>query len=346
MAGDLHAHAATESTPEGLSLGELAQNATARGLDYLLVADPNEFTALTDPAFGNGGLTWLIGYQKIAQGGSLILGGGGLSFTDYGESPKDLIRIAQGVRNGNGIVSVGRPEVSRWSVQFVKSLEPEAIEVWRGGPFSYRTPGLHKNPAGALYLYDRLLDHGVRAAVAGGSDTSSRALSDLAGVGQPTTWVCAETANPAGVVRGIDFGRTTISHESPALKGPLLFLESDEDGDGKFEARLGDEVAAGSQLRIRVKDAPAAKVRLITDGSKLLQEFIVDSFDYSMVIEVPNSATWVRAELYLDEQLAPSKKNACIVRDEVGSRVDYCNGALPMLALSSPIYIASDKATP
>jgi hypothetical protein len=340
LAGDLHAHSASPSNVDALSLDELAQSAVGRGLDFLLVADRNQITPLDDPAFGSAGLYWLIGYEKTGQGGSLILGGDqGLSFTDEGDSPRAIAGIAEDVRAGDGIVQVGRPEVSNWSIPFVKRLEPETIEVWRGGPFSYRTPNLHKNPAAALFFYDRLLDHGVHVAVSGGSDTSSRALSDLAGVGQPTTWVCAQTDNPASLIRGIDLGRTTISHESPALKGPLVFLEGDSDGDGSFDAQLGDELPPGSPVRIRVKDAPAARLRLVTDGSSLLQEFIVNSFDFSEEVELPEGVSWVRAELYLDEELAPKGKSDCIVHNEAGRRVEYCDGGLPMLALSSPIYV-------
>jgi hypothetical protein len=340
VAGDLHAHASADANVNGdaLTMGELAQNASARTLDYLLIADPNRLTNVTDPTFGSGGIGWFIGFEKRGAGGSLILGAPSLAFSNYGNSPKALISLAGSVRQGSGFVQIGRPEVSRWPLSLLKKLEPETVEVWRGGPFTYRTPGLRKSPVDALEIYDRMLDHGIRAAVSGGSDTSSRAISDVAGVGQPTTWVCADSKSIDDVARAIDLGRTTISHESPVRNPPLIFLEADGDDDGTFEARMGDDVPGGSTVRVVVRDAPAAGLRIITDGSKLLKETIVDSLDYKLAFALPPTATWVRAELFLDESLTPSKGRSCDFSDRVGAKVDYCSGAFPMLGLSSPIY--------
>jgi hypothetical protein len=341
VAGDLHAHANSRAsaTADALTMSELGQNAAARELDYLLVANPNEITDVADPAFGSEGIAWFIGYEKRGGGGSLILGAPGLAFSDSGDSPRDLIAIARSVRQGSGFVQIGRPETSHWPLSLIRKLEPETVEVWRGGPFNYPTPGLGKSPVTALALYDRMLDDGIRVSVSGGSDTASRAISDVAGVGQPTTWVCADSGAINDVARAIDLGRTTISHESPDRKPALVFLEADSDDNGTFEARMGDDAPAGSTFRVSVQGAPAVGLRLVTDGSSLVKETIVDSLDYTLTFRLPASATWVRAEIFLDESISPRDQRACELHDKVGSKVDYCEGAIPMLGVSSPIYV-------
>jgi hypothetical protein len=188
-----------------------------------------------------------------------------------------------------------------------------------------------------------VLDVGIKVAVAGGSVTAERALTDVSGPGEPTTWVCVQDASATGIAAAIRDGRTTLSHEPPARTGPLVFLEGDQDGDGTFEEQMGGSVPPGTTLRVTVRGAPAARVRIVGSDSRLIEELIPDSKEYTATFVVPRNTSWVRAELYLDETLSPTNQRTCprphALESRPGHRVGYCGGLAPILALSSPIYV-------
>jgi hypothetical protein len=108
---------------------------------------------------------------------------------------------------------------------------------------------------------------------------------------------------------------------------------------------VGDTVLAGSKLRARVTGADRATLRLVTDGSETLTEVPIEGADFTYEIDVPESSTWVRAEVFLEDaaavraELAP----ACALIDAIAELfgeqpTTYCTNRQLMLALTSPIY--------
>jgi hypothetical protein len=282
--GDLHVPATDLSQPgfalgtQPLSVGELAGIASQRGLDYVVLVGPRGSELDADPAFDASGLDWLIGTEERFPTGTVVASTPPSQVTPA-NSGQTIDDFARDVHSAGGFLQLSGVESSTWTPRLLSAVDPDSVEVWRGGPFSYPTPGIQKNSLFALRFYDRLLDGGVKAAVAGGSATAGRALLELAGPGQPTTWVCIEKSGASAVARAIGRGRLTISHESPAADAPLLTLEADEDGDGSFEIQMGDSVDRGSTVRVSARGAPAARVRLIGSRSRLLREFTTDSFE-------------------------------------------------------------------
>ena len=345
--GDPHVVAriasAGSSATDAFTLSELTDVVPSRGLEYVSVFTSGEGSAVTDPAFGTGGFGWLVGIERTFPQGPVTAIGVALSFDDPRKTIAGLESFANDIHRTNGVVVLARAEASHWDVQALRALNPDAIEVWRGGPFAYRTPGLEKNPERALEILDGLLDHGRQLGIVGGSDTPSRTLSDVAGPGEPTTWVCAETRESDGIVQAIRDGRTTVSHETPQRDGPLLVLEGDQDGDGTFEEQMGDSVPPGTTLRVSIRGAPAARLRVVGSGSRVVKSTIVDSFEYEMTFDAPQTSRWLRAELYVDETLADEGQRTCPdpvrLESSPGDRADYCGGLMPMLAISSPIYV-------
>jgi hypothetical protein len=347
--GDLHVGAAGASGSVSvggfgpLSLAEVGDLASNRGLDYLDVVNPKPESIVTDSAFGSGDLSWLLGIELSFKEGDVLGLGPALSYSDPADSLRGMDQFARDIHRSGGVIQLTGVESSHWTPRFLDAVDPDVVEVWRGGPFSYATQGLHKDSAAAVGFYDDLLDSGVKAAMVGGSVTAQRALVDVAGAGEPTTWVCTTDASPLGIGAAIQEGRTTVSHEPPARKGPLVFLEGDQDGDGTFEEQMGGSVPPGTTVRVTVRGAPAARVRLIGSGSKLVKELIPDADEYTATFAAPKNTSWIRAELYLDESLSATKQRTCpfphALEAKAGERVGYCGGLSPMLAMSSPIYV-------
>lgn len=151
-------------------------------------------------------------------------------------------------------------------------------------------------------------------------------------MGQPTTHVFAADRS----VAGIRAGRTTISHQPPAHGGPQLFLEADGDGDGGFEAMIGDTVSSGATLRVRAHRAAGSFLRVITDGGRLEVELPVRAAEWEHELTVPADRTWVRVELFAPD-LAPLRAALC--PDAVTGTTTYCRDQLLVTALTSALFL-------
>jgi len=105
----------------------------------------------------------------------------------------------------------------------------------------------------------------------GGSDVHSippAAPRHPHGLAEPTTWVYASEASEGGVLSAIRAGRTYIT-DSP--RSPMrVVLLADEDGDGRFEKMMGDEVSPG-RVRFRAEVTAGREKRLwvVTDDGPL-----------------------------------------------------------------------------
>lgn len=376
LAGDLDVHTAytfvssgelslEEATTSALSVKEQAELATGRGLDFLAVTDYNDVSAQSDAHYGSDGLIWVPGYEHPFAAMAQLLGIN--QPRPVGASGLREVRsVIRGVRDEGGILQVAHPGDSRWPRAYGTELAPEALEVWFAGPWSYDPGKIGKDQNKAVRFYDRLLDSGQHVAATGGSNSLFRGNNKLAGVGQPTTWVCAREPTVAGVLEGIASGRTSISHEFPTQgpltdadgplveeapemkvgeeafvvpppksKVPFVSMEADADGDGIFESVLGDTGVPGASLRIGVFGAPFSVLRLITDGSVVLDQ--VEVFDPSFVheLDLPTDTSWIRAELFARPE--DTAGGRCDVTGKVAS---YCDDRIGMLAFTSPMYIA------
>ena len=336
-----------------------------RGLDFIAITDYADVSAQSDPAFGTNGLLWIPGYEHPFAGTAQFLGV--TETSPLGEaSQKEVRKIADAVRSGGGLFQIGNPGDGRWRRAYGTSLVPDAMEVWFAGPWSYNPGKIGKDQTSSIRFYDRFLDAGHQVAATGGSNSLFRGVTKLAGVGQPTTWVCAAEATEEGVLEAIRAGRTTLAHEfptqAPLTEGesgggsgppaadqareiepftvpapdtdiPFLVMEADVDGDGSFEALLGDSIPPGTPIRVGVFGGPFSVLRVVTDRSVVLDQ--VDVFTPSFVheFEMPESSTWIRAELF------------ALPEDTVGGPCDvsakqasYCDDRIGMLALTSPLY--------
>ena len=376
LAGDLDVHSAytftriSKRTMEDVlvfapSVQEQATAAVGRGLDFLAITDYYDVAAQDDPAFGQSGLVWVPAYEHPFAGGAQLLGA--TQTFSAGDSLKGVRRVADQLREQGGAFQIGQSGIREWAAAYGTALEPDAVEVWFSGPWAYDPGGIGKVPTFSIRFYDELLDKGYEVGATGGSNNQFRGVAKLAGPGQPTTWVCASAATPEAVISAVRSGRTTISHEYPT-QGPLTeteagspppdadrmpgsgtggftyrppdtqipFVSIEAQSDSGTRALLGDRVAPGTEIKIGVFNAPFSMLRLVTDGSRVLDQIEVFSPTFVHRLRAPESSTWIRAEVFARSD------------DTIGGECDfttavaaYCSDRIGMLALSSPIYVAS-----
>ena len=362
LAGDLHVHTTyshdsyggpgDENTGlnEAYTLGNTVDEhfaiAALRGLDYLAITDHNDVRSQGHPAFGANGVIALPGYENSLDGHAQMLGATAVAENDTdGDGDvdaSDVDRLARRLRRAGGVFQINHP--AEGSTDFPHDIDwgygravvPDAIEVWNIS-HAYQPP----LPSGssnddAIRFWESWLDRGHHVAATGGSDNHYKATLAAQGPGQPTTWVFAAERTTQAVLDGLRAGRTFISHQPPTHGGPQLFLEADGDGDGTFEAMVGDTTQRGATVRARVIGAPGAVVRFVTDGGNELGAFTVAGPDDTQSAVVPRAATWVRAEVVVRDG---ADERAALCDGTFGGETTYCRNRVGVLALTSAIYL-------
>ena len=367
LAGDLHVHTCfshdaycppdddntdidefyTLSAP----VSERFLEASLRGLDFLAITDHNDVRSITDPGFGAYGVFGVRGYENSIRGHAQMLGVDHVYANGSG-TPAEITALVDAVHADGGAFQANHPandlvtpldpgctDTSKLNWQYGFEVVPDTVEVWN---ISY----LHQPPlpAGtsnddAVTYWECWLNRGFRIGATGGSDSHRITTSPVVGPGNPTTWVFSDERSEGGVVEGLRTGRTTVSLTPPLLGELRLLLEADADGDGNYEAMIGDEVPPGSRMRVRAEGLLGAGfVQVRANGDTLLDQVLVlpgQTVDFI----APNDTGWVRASLFGPDATAERKQ---VCDPLVGTLTTYCRNHLIVKALTSPIYLASD----
>jgi hypothetical protein len=371
----------------GWTPGQQGAIAESRGLDFIAISDHNNVdgflardTAATGLGFYESGwgradqvpggqpLIWVPDYENSVSGAGHAQMHGATKVYDRSLPALDA---AAAIRGDGGAFQINHPADTDWHTytsdkdgdgaqdydEFTydyPGFAPDALEVWNIGAWFYEPPmpatNDHEFP---LFMYDDFLDQGFHVAATGGSDNHWRSTTAAQGVGQPTTWVCASERTSHGIIHGVLDNRTTVSHQPPAYLGARAFLNADGDGDGTFESIVGDTVEPGSKIQAVIENGQGATLRLVTNGGGVLAERTVNSFNYSATFDVPENASWVRAEVfYPDGQESRGElKPLCDMSNELfgsepDSRNTYCENRLAVVALTSPIYFEAPDFDP
>ena len=348
LAGDLHVHTTyshdsyggptdDNTGPEdfytlGWSVEEQFTHAATRGLDYLAITDHEDIRSQQDPGFGADGVIPLPGYENSLSGHAQMLGATSL-YSNGDESPAAVQALADMLRANGGVFQVNHPAEGStafphdtdWA--YLYDVQPDTVEVWNiSRLYQPPLPSASSNDDAVRY-WEGWLDRGAKVAATGGSDNHWRSTFAAQGVGQPTTWVFAREPTTAGVLEGLRAGRTFISHQPPNLQGPKLFLE----GDGKM---VGDEVAPGAPLRVRVEGGAGMFLRIVATGSKPVGESVaVSGPTFEHEFAAPAAPGWVRAELFSPD-LAEERAALCDMPDTT-----YCRNMLGVTAMTSAMYV-------
>jgi hypothetical protein len=374
LAGDFHVHTVyshdsfggplyddedetQDAYTAGWTVAEEGAIATSRGLDFVAITDHNNVRSQSDPGWElwkSRGLTMVPGYENSIGGHAQMIGA-----TKVYDNHPGAPAVAEQLRADGGVFQINHPADGKWENgdgdYLFPGFYPDTVEVWNIGVWAYEPPApATDDHEYAPRFYDRFLDEGAHIAATGGSDSHWRSTAAVQGPGQPTTWVCAAANSVPGIIGGIKAGRTTISNEPPAYQGPFATLSADAEGDGTFEANMGDTVVPGSRMRASVDGAPGATLRIITNGSKILSEVPIDSQTFMHTFSLPNTSTWARAEVYYEDaeeqrgDLQPVCDAAGGVTGLFGDdfkNVAYCRSRLAVVAMTSPIYVGSTATT-
>jgi hypothetical protein len=366
LAGDLHVHTTfshdsyggpsddNTGPEEAYTLGHPVTSqftvAAGRGLDFVAITDHNDVRSQSDPGFGSGGVLGVPGYEASYRGHAQMLGAERV-YEGPDATAADVQALADALRADGGVFQINHPAEGStdyphdrdWS--YGHAFVPDTVEVWNISRLWQPPAPSGSSNDDAIRFWETFLDAGHRVAATGGSDNHYLATTPIQGVGQPTTWVCAESATVAGVLGGLRAGRTFVSHQPPAHGGPRLFVEGDADRDGVFESTMGDEVPPGSPLRVRVAGAPGSLLQAFGTGGEPIGDPVpVTGAEFTHELAPAADVTWVRAEIY-EPDLGPERAAVC--DGFFGGETTYCRNDLAVLAMTSAIFLADafDPAT-
>jgi hypothetical protein len=330
-------------------VGDERDLAEQRGLDYIAITDHNNIHAQSDDAWGTGDLIWLPDYENSFAGHAQMHGA--QKMYDNGQKTlADVERVAAELRADGGAFQINHPDDQDWAEAYGFGFVPDAVEIWNIGVWAYEppAPATNNHESGPKFL-DTYLDAGHHVAATGGSDSHWRSTTAVQGIGQPTTWLCSESPTWQGLVDAILEGRTTISHQPPAMGTVFADIRV---GDGT----LGSVVEPGTPATATVQGAPGAWLKLVTNGSTELAKVPVTSadFSYEFTLDEPG---WVRAEvLYEDAQstrvLLDPLCDAIAKNFEENGGPDethswaYCESKLAVMAMTSPVYFEESDFDP
>ena len=319
-------------------VSERFAEASAKGLDYLVISDHNDVRAWDDPAFGSNGVLGVRAYEQSLPGGHAhVLGARRMYDLDDAQAVADAARADGALFQINHPTETGDADFATcddmasggdnidWQYGF--SIRPDTLEVWNAttllGP--------------AEQYWECWLQRGWRMPATAGSDSHG---GNQANLGLPTLWAKADDRSEAAILRAMRDGRTTITRVPPSLGAARLLLEADADGDGTFEATMGDTVEPGTPMRVRADGLTApATARVRANGATLVESRLDPGA--TLTFDAPDQPGWVRASL-LGDQSTKSLDPNC--RRSTPMPIDVCTADLTVLAMTSPVYLALPPA--
>jgi hypothetical protein len=224
-----------------------------------------------------------------------------------------------------------------WDKAAAETVQFDAAEVWNSMWLTRHeiTPPYEPDNHLAVRWWEQTFGPTKRGAALGGSDNHWRTLDGNAGVGQPTTWVYAPDRSAAGLIAGVQAGRTTISWQPPSHGGPLLLLDVVEETSGRAAMLGGTVRAEGQSLAVAtISGGAGMHLRLVAGGPGRPSEVVGERRVLlpSQRVELPVVLApdgWLRAELLLEERLALTALTSCIYaqgRVPAGERREVTRG--------------------
>jgi hypothetical protein len=263
--GDLHIH--TEYSHDSRArLAWYLGPAQEAGYDFLAITDHDVFEAPFDPAWDQDDLLLIPGIEWGGAGGHANMWGIRTLNDAASNDPDDIRQSWRLAKLQGGVQSLNHygSDEEDWDALFAAApdlfAELDVIEVWN---IFWLFNGATNLPS--IELWEQLLSEGYRIGAVGGGDAHYVPALHLG----PTTVVWAESLSVPGILDGIRRGRTYVTQgDFLVFTGrPELDFRVDADGDGIFEAMLGDEVPAGPiELQINIRKAKGV-VRLIRNGT-------------------------------------------------------------------------------
>lgn len=295
--GDLHVH--TQYSHDGIApISTFFGAADGAGLDFLAITDHDLFEAPFDPAWDQDDLLLIPGMEWGGAGGHANQWGIRTWNDAATNAPDDIRKSWRIARLQGGVQSINHygADKDTWDALFAEAPDLldklDVVEIWNL-VWAFTT-GTNEP---SVELWERLLSEGKHVGAVGGGDSHA----PVATLGSPTTAVWAESLTVPGILHGIRMGRTYITQaDALTFNGrPELDFRVDADGDGVFEAMLGDEVRAGPiTIQVNVVNAKGPVV-VIRNGSEIKRFSDHDSGDtiaHTFTDTAPAGA-WYRVEM-------------------------------------------------
>jgi hypothetical protein len=256
-AGDLHSHSLASDGDSPVET--VIARAEERGLDFLSLSDHDTSMDGTlrqwhDPEYRSERMVLLHGVEWTSGNGHAnVFSARPFEYDDLWRANRetDIDAAIRSAREQAAVFSVNHPSgrARQWTYPFTNSdgaFVADTMEVWNG-PFNFP----NRNRRTVRVIWDDLLATGIRVNAIGGSDSHQTAgiQSRVNLYGAPTTWVYATGRSGESIVEAIRSGHVSLSYQP---YGDRLELLADSDGDGKFEAMMGDVIPAGSRTTFAV----------------------------------------------------------------------------------------------
>lgn len=244
-AGDLHMHS---TASDGVfSPRELGERAKAAGLDFIAVADHNNYAENLHLPFVPG-MTYIPAVEWTHYKGHMNFFGVKAPFENgfIANTKEEMRALTDRARAMGAAVSVNHPKCPFCPYLWEDDTAFDLMEIWNG-PFTPRN-------ARALAFWHTLLTQGRRIPIVGGSDFHKPGVVRL---GHPTTVVRADSPSAEDLLSAIRAGHAYVT-EGP--KGPRLTL-------GCGDAFMGDEAAFDPGTPVTA-ETDAKRVFFVTDKGK------------------------------------------------------------------------------
>jgi hypothetical protein len=258
----------------------------------------NAFREKGEPVVGHAGLLGLKGDQNVRTGAGL----------------EEMLKEAT-ARDATVIINHPFCHNNEWT-QAEPDERAHAVEVWNN--WWYRVNPIMNNGK-ALAWWDNTLKKGRRLTAVSGTDNHGNFHGDVARV---VNLIFAETPDQAGILKGLRNGHVMITSSPTAAR---IYLEADADGDGTYEAIMGDQVVRPADgklsVRARVLGGDGKKVAFYTaKGRVAIREADGKDATIPLSVALGDGPDYIRAELRSHPHLPMS-----------------------MTAIANPIYVAPTR---
>lgn len=307
--GDLQCH--THHSDAQGSLDTLLATARARGLDFLAVTDHNTVSHIHEFPAQAGQRPLLIPATEVTTYAGHMNVWGLQTWQEFRCSAADratMRAIIDFAHLQGCLCSVNHPKTDGPPWEY-GDLPYDCVEAWQA-PWPFRNEE-------SLAFWDALLMSGRRVIAVGGSDYH-QPLLPMKGrphlLGQPTTWVYADSLSVEGILAGLRRGRVCVSADVEGARLDMRVF------DGGIWREMGDTaVPSAGEISVtcQVSSGAGGVLRLFADGA--------------VVAEAPVAADEWQGEW---PRIASPARN---LRAELIRRNPVIGGWM-MLALGNPVF--------
>lgn len=278
--GDTHCHTSLSDGHETYEV--VLKKAERNGLRYLIMTDHNRTVMGNLPLSDK--VTMIEGVEMTYPCAHANVWGVKVPYSQgYATNNfEDWLKMKEECERNGAIVSINHPQCSKcgWLWPLEGEDFYESIEVWNG-------PMRPDNQKCIEWWHEKLCE-GKKLKIVGGSDFHYDILVTNF-IGNPTTWVYAESNSPKDILAGIKAGHVTITERTKT--GNFITLSS---GD----AICGDTVkfVEGATVKVNVKKLRRGHTLYVKNQDGVLFEYKCKrTGDYEFEVKVPK-AGFVRAE--------------------------------------------------